>query len=281
MIELPESYVLADQINKEITGKIIVKAEANHSPHAFALYSGNPEEYNERLVGKAITCADIYSGNVRIKADDMILIITTPIRFHKKGAKLPEKHQLYLEFEDATALTCTIQMWGSMFCFREGEENGIPGQHIINDTPSPLEQGFHEKYFRELLQKEKLSSLSAKAFLTTQQRIPGLGNGVVQDILFTAKLHPRRKMSTLSEEELKGLFNAIKSTLADMWKKGGRDTEYDLYGSRGGYKTILSKNTVNRPCPVCNTLIKKENYLGGSIYFCEECQRPNGMSERI
>ncbi len=273
MIELPEAYVLMDQINKEISGKKITRVEANHTPHAFALYSEDPGKYNEMLSGKTLNCADIYSGNVRIKADDMTLIITTPIRFHKQGAKLPEKHQLYLEFEDATSLTCTIQMWGSMLCFREGETNGIPEQHKINNTPSPLEQGFHEKYFRELLQKEKLSSLSAKAFLTTEQRIPGLGNGVAQDILFTAKVHPKRKMSTLSEEELKGLFDAIKSILADMWKKGGRDTEYDLYGSRGGYVTILSKNTVNTPCPVCDTLIKKENYLGGSIYLCETCQR--------
>jgi formamidopyrimidine-DNA glycosylase len=123
-----------------------------------------------------------------------------------------------------------------------------------------------------LLRKEKLSSLSAKAFLTTEQRILGLGNGAAQDILFTAKIHPRRKMSTLSDADLNVLFKAIKSVLADMRQNGGRDTEYDLLGCRGGYKTILSKNTVNKPCPICNTLIKKESYLGGSIYFCE-CQK--------
>jgi formamidopyrimidine-DNA glycosylase len=36
---------------------------------------------------------------------------------------------------------------------------------------------------------------------------------------------------------------------------------------------VNPKKTVNKPCPECNTLIKKENYLGGSIYFCEKCQR--------
>lgn len=273
MIELPESYVLMDQINKEISGKKIAKAEANHSPHGFALYSGNPVEYDEKLAGKTIISADVYSGNVRIKADDMILFISSPIRYHKKNAKLPDKHQLYLEFEDATSITCTVQMWGSFLCFREGDTNGIPKQHVINNSPSPLEQGFHEKYFRDLLHKEKLSSISSKAFLTTEQRIPGVGNGVVQDILFTAKIHPKRKMSTLSEEELKVLFHVLKNILLDMRKKGGRDTEYDLYGCKGGYKTILNKNTVGKPCSVCNTLIKKEIYLGGSIYFCENCQK--------
>ncbi len=273
MIELPESYVLADQINKELKGKKIKEARADHSPHAFAWYTGNPAEYHNKLAGKAITGAGIYSGNVRIRAEDMLLIITTPIRFHKKEEKLPSKYQLYLGFEDLTSITCTIQMWGCMFCFREGDSNGIPEQHVINTNPSPLEEGFDEEYFNALLQKEKLPSLSAKAFLATEQRIPGLGNGVSQDILFAAKLHPKRKMSTLDKLELKALFEAIKGIPADMRQKGGRDTEYDLYGHRGGYQTILSKNTVNKPCPVCGALIKKEAFLGGSIYFCETCQR--------
>lgn|GEM_PF-2077218 len=30
-----------------------------------------------------------------------------------------------------------------------------------------------------------------KAFLATEQRIPGLGNGVLQDILWTARIHPK------------------------------------------------------------------------------------------
>ncbi len=273
MIELPEVYVLAEDMNRELKGKKIKLAQADHSPHAFALYTGNPAEYNGKLAGKTITGADIYSGSVRLRAEDMLLILTTPVRFHKKSEKLSEKYQLYIGFEDDTSITCTVQMWGSMFCFREGDTDGVPRQHIINDIPSPLEEGFHEAFYKAMLQKEKLTSLSAKAFLTTDQRIPGLGNGVAQDILFTAKIHPKRKMSALSDTELKALFEAAKGVLADMRQRGGRDTEYDFYGNRGGYKTILSKNTVNKPCPICNTLIKKESFLGGSIYFCENCQK--------
>jgi formamidopyrimidine-DNA glycosylase len=57
-----------------------------------------------------------------------------------------------------------------------------------------------------------------------------------------------------------------------MAAKGGRDTEMDLFGRPGGYKTVLSKMTVNKPCPKCGTPIKKESYLGGSIYYCAKCQ---------
>jgi formamidopyrimidine-DNA glycosylase len=57
-----------------------------------------------------------------------------------------------------------------------------------------------------------------------------------------------------------------------MTEQGGRDTERDLFGQPGGYRTILSKNTVGTGCPACGTMIGKEPYLGGAIYYCEICQ---------
>ena len=53
---------------------------------------------------------------------------------------------------------------------------------------------------------------------------------------------------------------------------GGRDTERDLFGCFGGYKTRLSKNTVDTACEICGGTIKKEAYMGGSIYYCGGCQ---------
>jgi formamidopyrimidine-DNA glycosylase len=36
------------------------------------------------------------------------------------------------------------------------------------------------------------------------------------------------------------------------------------YGNKGGYVTILIKNTVGKPCPRCGTLIEKTAYMGGA-----------------
>jgi formamidopyrimidine-DNA glycosylase len=57
-----------------------------------------------------------------------------------------------------------------------------------------------------------------------------------------------------------------------MTDLGGRDTEKDMFGHMGGYKTILSKNTLKNPCPNCGNEIVKEAYLGGAVYFCPTCQ---------
>ena len=59
----------------------------------------------------------------------------------------------------------------------------------------------------------------------------------------------------------------------DMIEKGGRDTEKDLFGNNGGYITKLSKNTAGKPCGNCGSIIKKESYMGGSIYYCSKCQK--------
>jgi formamidopyrimidine-DNA glycosylase len=114
--------------------------------------------------------------------------------------------------------------------------------------------------------------LGAKAFLATEQRIPGIGNGVLQDILFQARVHPKKKINTCTEKEKKVLFTATKAVLLDRFRHGGRDTENDLFGNPGDYKTKLSKKTSGKPCPNCGSIIAKENYLGGSIYFCAQCQ---------
>jgi formamidopyrimidine-DNA glycosylase len=83
-------------------------------------------------------------------------------------------------------------------------------------------------------------------------------------------------MADLSAGEIGRMFEAVKSVLAEMTERGGRDTERDLFDQPGGYKTVLSKNTVGLPCPLCGTIILKEAYMGGSIYVCQGCQNING-----
>ena len=132
---------------------------------------------------------------------------------------------------------------------------------------------FNETYFYKIISDPDLQNLSVKALLATEQRIPGLGNGVLQDILFNAGIHPKKKVCSLYAEEKKSVFVAIKLTLQYMAEKGGRDTERDLFGNLGGYKTLCSKNTAGKPCPQCGSLIQKSSYMGGSVYYCEKCQK--------
>lgn len=274
MIELPEVYVLAEQINRTIVGKTVKKVIANAVPHGFASFTGDPSRYSELLVGKRIMGAspdtgtmDIWDCNVEVICGDMLLSLSTPVKYFEPGEKLPKSHQLLLEFEDDSCICCTVQMWGSMLCVPYSDS--LPRR---SQGPTPLTDAFDEAYFDKLWRREK-PSLSIKALLATQKRIPGLGNGVLQDILFQAGIHPKRKLQSIGEEEKAKLYQSIKSTLREMRNRGGRDTEKDLFNCPGGYQTILSAKTLKYPCKKCGSTLIRESYLGGNVYYCPVCQR--------
>ncbi|MDR0292694.1 MAG: endonuclease VIII [Oscillospiraceae bacterium] len=275
MIELPETYVLADQINRTLIGKTIRSAVANAHPHAFAWYTGNPAGYNAKLAGKKITGSNpgtgyTCGGNTEIVCGDMLIVLSTPVKYHAPGEKLPKSHQLLLAFDDGSHMTCTVQMWGAMFCF-PADENGIPEGYSVKKSPTPYEDAFDKAYFGGLRRGLK-PNLSVKAFLATEQRIPGFGNGVLHDVLWNARIHPKRRLEALTDNDMEALFDSVKSTLAEMRDGGGRDTEKDLFNRKGGYRTVLSSKTLPYPCRACGGGLKREAYLGGNIYFCPSCQ---------
>lgn len=274
MIELPEALNIAGQISDTIHGKRVASVIAVQTPHKLTWYYGEPQEYSDLLVGRTIGKANAYGGLVEIKAENANILLGdgAGIRFHSKGEPRPAKHQLLVEFDDHSAISVSIQMYGGIGVLLEGELDNIY-YRIAKEKPSPFSPAFDKVYFDRIISAQGVQKLSLKALLATEQRIPGLGNGILQDILFNAKMHPKKKVNTLAEAGKEVLFNSVKTTVSAMAAKGGRDTELDLFGCPGGYKTILCKNTVNKPCSVCGTIIKKEAYMGGSVYYCEKCQR--------
>lgn len=273
MIELPEARVLAEQINQTLHGKIIAQANANSSPHKFAWYVGDPNDYAIKLKGKSFQQCQAQSGMVEMVWDDMTVLFGdgTVLRYYTAEEKHPIKHQLQLLFTDGSGLYVTIAMYGGIWAFATGTfEN--PYYIKASQAIHPLSESFDRDYFMQIDRSQ--SSLSAKAFLATEQRIPGLGNGCCQDILWNAGIHPKRKVSSFTETEFERLYLSVKSILTEMTHLGGRDTEKDILGKPGGYATKMSKNGMNAPCPKCGDTIKKEAYMGGSIYYCPTCQ-PN------
>jgi formamidopyrimidine-DNA glycosylase len=273
MMELVEAKILANQVNRTISGKRVKNVITEQSPHRFAFFYGEPQNYKNLLEGRTVGKANAYGGQLEIEMEDSRLVFGDGVSllYHEPNAKLPLKHQLLLEFTDGSALSGSVQMYGGLLCFPEDTFDN-PYYIVAKEKPTPLSEAFNRLYYEDMLSIEGMEKLSAKAFLATEQRIPGLGNGVLQDILFHAAIHPKRKIKTLTENEKEHLFLSIKSTLAEMIEKGGRDTEKDLFGQYGKYQTKLSKKTLGTPCPRCKNIIQKEAYLGGSIYYCSECQ---------
>lgn len=272
MIELPEALARAEELGRTLLGRKVEKVYPPSSPHKFCWFNSEAESYDRLLAGKSVTgtegfglFAEIdFEGGVKLCINDGV----NPRIFHADD-KVPEKYQLRMDFSDELILVFTVAMYGSIACFDGNYDNEY--YQISRKSVSPLSPDFDYAFFQELFNSVKPNS-SAKAFLATKQRIPGLGNGVLQDILFEAGIHPKRKIGTLSESEQKKMFTSIKDVLSEMVRLGGRDTEKNIWGNPGEYQTKLSKNTYKKGCPKCGGEIIKAAYLGGSVYFCPVCQ---------
>lgn len=273
MIEIPEAVNLSRQLTERFGGKKIVSVVAGSSPHKFAWYYGDRDSYARLVAGRVFRDARAVGGMVEGAAADVRLLFSegASLRFLASEASPPKKHQFLMTFADGTALVASIQMYGGVGIFPKGW-NDNPYYLISKEKPSPLAEKFDEAYFSALFEAPGIEKLSAKALLATEQRVPGLGNGVLQDILFRAGIHPKVKVGAIGAPQRKKLFKAVKQTLRGMTDRGGRDTELDLDGKPGGYATIMSRHNIGKPCPSCGTAIEKTAYLGGSVYFCPACQ---------
>ena len=270
MLELPEVIYISRQLGEQVTGKKVIRVLPPTKNHKFCWYNGAPEEYAEMIEGAAIEGAEGFGIYVEIRFSNGCKLCFNDgvnVRLIKTEA-LPKAYQLAIAFEDGEALVFTVAMYGGIILHRGEYDNEY--YQKSREALSPFSGEFRAYYDKRMAQSKQ--TLSAKAFLDTEQRFPGIGNGVLQDILLEAGIHPKRKINTLEDTDREKLFSCTLSVLQEMIDQGGRDTEKDIFGNPGGYKTRLSKNTYKSGCPHCGGEIVKASYLGGSVYFCPKCQ---------
>jgi formamidopyrimidine-DNA glycosylase len=271
MMELPEAITIAKQMNDAVVGKRVRRVLPPSKAHKFCWYAGDPAEYDAAVSGSAVQSAEGFGIFAEIAFDNgKRLCFNDGVNARLINCDdAPKNYQLLMEFDDGTALIFSVAMYGGIILHDGSYDNEY---YLKNRAAiSPFSDQF-EPYYRKLMAENK-PTLSAKAFLATEQRFPGMGNGVLQDILFAAGIHPKRKIGTFSDAERDNLLSCIVSVLRDMTEHGGRDTEKDLFGHPGGYRVKLSKNTLDSGCPECGGQLVKEAYLGGAVYYCPSCQR--------
>lgn len=275
MFELPEFVTLSRQFNDTLKGKRIRKGSLGNSPHKFVWYNRTHEEFERLTRDKTVGEAKARGKWLFVPLEPGYVLLFGEcggkVLFHPPGSKLPKKYHLHITFDDGSFLTAMTQMWGAMELYEAGAEQDR--QYVKGMRTTPIEPEFTFGYFSNLvddLVTEK--KRSAKALLTQDQLIPGLGNAIAQDILFRARLDPRHPIDDLDTEQRRALYDAIVRTVAEVIEQGGRYDEFDLYGNHGGYVRIMDKEAVGRPCPGCEGVVEKIQYLGGACYFCPACQ---------
>jgi len=270
MPELPEIVVHARQMNTELAGKQVESVEVrqpknlNISVSAFVKAIKDKKVENVSSKGKWLF--------IKLQPEYFLLInlgMNADLLYFSPKHKIPTKYHFKLTFTDGTGFTIAFQWFGYVHLVKEKDLK----KHKLTGRlgASPVDKEFTLSLFKKLLNKKKMV---IKSFLLDQKNIAGIGNVYAQDTLFEARLHPNRKISTLSEEEIERLYNAIKNVLNRAIKLGGLAYEKDFYGKNGrltineflvGYKT-------GKPCPSCGTVIEKIKIGSTASYICPKCQ---------
>ena len=107
---------------------------------------------------------------------------------------------------------------------------------------------------------------SIKGLLMNQKAIAGLGNLYADEVLFQSKVHPKSKVSALSEKEVKTIHKQIGKVLERVTKSKIQDTALP-----SNYLTRHRK--AGTDCPKCGGKVKMEKVSGRSSYFCPACQK--------
>ena len=105
----------------------------------------------------------------------------------------------------------------------------------------------------------------------------GLGNIYSDEVLFAAGLRHDRSSDSLSSQEVRRLYRAMRETLQDAVRFRGTtldDEAYvDLFGKPGEFQSELKVyGRRGLPCRRCRTPIDVVKIAGRNSYFCPQCQ---------
>ncbi|MGE5559755.1 MAG: zinc finger domain-containing protein [Chloroflexota bacterium] len=172
-------------------------------------------------------------------------------------------------FADGSALTMAFWWFGYAHAFRRADAETRKMTAELGMSPLDDEAFTYEAFAALLAGKRG----GIKAFLMDQKHIAGIGNVYIQDILWSARLHPNRRISDISDSERRGLYTAIRDQLRNATELGGLKYEKDLYGASGRFDQFQVGYREGKPCPVCVTAVVKIKTGSTASFICPKCQQ--------
>lgn len=288
MPELPEVETIARQLDGVIRGREIKKVEILRK----VSFQGDCDE----LLGKTISRVDRHAKMIvwHIKDFDKVVMIhlkmTGQLIYDNKKAvgsdkhtvvgghptvdwiaKHPTKHtRVVVEFEDNSVLyfnDLRVFGWMRLVTIDDFEK-------LLSKLPPDVNANeFSFEYFDKIVEG---SGRPIKLTVMDSDKIGGAGNIYTNDALNLSKIDPRRRSKSLTSEERKKLYGALKEVIEKGIKYGGASAANYVHvsGLGGKYQDhFLVYNRDGEKCKNCNGKIVKIKLGGRGTYFCEKCQK--------
>ncbi|HET7477926.1 MAG TPA: bifunctional DNA-formamidopyrimidine glycosylase/DNA-(apurinic or apyrimidinic site) lyase [Rubrobacteraceae bacterium] len=276
MPELPEVETIKEDLRELVVGSEIERAGVlDHS----LIEQPAEEEFVRRIAGAGISGA-------RRRAKHLIVELSTgdSLVFQLKiGGQLLLVPPVE---EPSTALMLMLGLDGGRKLFLR-DETGFSRARLLDEQeleerlsalgPEPFGDEFSPEYLRGKLGSRRVQ---IKPALLDQKVVSGIGNIYVDEILYDARLHPRRKTNTLAAAEWAALYEAIKKNLAAGIEHRGTTVRLyrdvlDRPGQHQNHLRVFEKH--GKPCPGCEGTVVREKVGGRPTHFCPACQPEDGF----
>jgi formamidopyrimidine-DNA glycosylase len=276
--ELPEVEVVARTIAGEIKGKRIENVDV-YWPR-IVKYPDDIELFRMQMIGQRIGQIRRTGKYLRIEIGEHLewvvhFRMTGKFKMVKKEERQQKHLHLFFHFEGEREGLAYIDVrkFGDMFLVPKGQYEPIKGlYHAGIDALSPT---FSYSVFKKIIRSK---NRQIKALLLDQSMITGLGNYICDEVLWFHQqpgVHPQRLSATLTERELRGMYERLEEVIQESIRLGGnsfRDFSYGE-GMKGDFKKMLKVyGRKDEPCFNCGTPIEKMIAGGRGSHFCPMCQ---------
>ncbi|MDB5159812.1 MAG: mutM [Candidatus Saccharibacteria bacterium] len=287
MPELPEVETVRRGLSELVIGKTMTSTSSD-TPKSFP---NTVADVNQFLIGAEITSirrrakvlmidlSTNYSLVIHLKMTGQLVYVDKDARF---GAGHPNDSLVNALPDTSTRATIEFND-GSQLFFNDQRKFGwvklmptveIPNLPFMKKVgPEPLEPDFTAKQFADRFARRKKTSI--KAAILDQSVIAGVGNIYADESLWGAKIHPKRRVETITPAEFEKLYTELRWVMNLSIEKGGSSNRnyVNAEGKRGSYMDFARVfRREGLPCPRCGTTIEKLRVAGRGTHICPYCQ---------
>jgi formamidopyrimidine-DNA glycosylase len=195
-------------------------------------------------------------------------------RGRKPDASLDHVH-LRIEFADGTSLWFQdIRRFGMLRIVPTAKLDRDASLKLLG--PDPLAEPRDGAALRAAARGARTS---IKVWLLDQRRIAGIGNIYASEVLFRARVDPRRLAGALDGAAWDRVAHEVPAVLEESIARMGTtfSTYRTLWNEPGQYGAkLFVYDRAGEPCRRCGTPVKRIVQGGRATFFCTTCQRVRG-----
>jgi formamidopyrimidine-DNA glycosylase len=264
MPELPEVETIVRRLSQSLPGSQIIKVDLLWER---SLAKPSALEFNKRLHGQTIQRVSRRGKFLRLHLTIGQLLVHLRMSGDlaiKEGPYFPEIHdRLVLGLSGGRSLVFNdTRKFGRIWLTTD------PDTVLGSLGPEPLVDEFTA---RVLFDRLNSRHRQLKPLLLDQSFLAGLGNIYTDEALYRARLHPNRISDSLTLQEVKELWKAIRKVLQEGIKRNGASIDW-VYRGGDFQNHFRVYGRAGETCPVCGTIIERIVIGQRGTHFCPNCQ---------